>query len=174
MYFVDPQRYSRASLSLEHREFLLRVVPLAGFVQQQTYNKALVTNKQTHSGVLASVLAAHLIHKSNFGDHSLAQISYNGAAANNLAMLKAHKYWHKITIEHEGTKYRGYKNWREFGIDFSDTLAFQNGFEDLLACKDAIDQIEALSEREKNLTYIDTIQKLIRDLGLKEFDWYAA
>lgn len=173
MLFVDPSRHQRSKLTAAQREFFLRIVPLAGFLQQQTYNKALVTDKLTDSGIYASLLAAHMLYKTEFGAHPLAQLKCGNCAANNLALLETHKYWKKMSIKYEGKVFRAYTNWREFAIDFSDFLAWQAGFEDVLEEKLLINQIQAFATREKNVAYVDKIVRIIKDYGLREFDWHA-
>ncbi len=172
MLFVDPTRYKRSGLSLTRREFLIRMVPLAGFVQQQTMGKAMVTGKQTTVGVYASLIAAHIIFKSEWGEHPVARTLWNSIPANNLALIEAHRYWKKLKILHGEKEYRGYKNWREFAIDFSDDLAWHPEYYDVLLENNLVQQIEKMSLREGvPKDYCANIALIIRDYGLREFDF---
>lgn len=132
-----------------------------------------MSQKQTEYGVFTSVIAAHFLFKTELGEHPLAQPNYNSVPANNLAVLETHKYWKKSAIVYGGVRYRGYKNWREFAIDFSDMIGWQDGYEDVLRKVTIEDQIQALSQREKNVAYFAMMIQLISDYGLAEFDHNA-
>jgi len=143
----------------------LRIVPLGIFVQEQTIAKAFVTEKETVSGIFSSIICAVIILKSNWGIHPVAQ-------HDNLALILSHKFWKKSVFDFDGKKYRAYKNWREFAIEYSDLLAFQNGYEDILKINSRNEQLKALSIKESGLEY-DKMAQIIRDYGLSEFDCYA-
>ena len=173
MLFVDPEKYMRSRLDSKQREYLLRIVPLAGFVQQQTMNKAMATNKYTEVGVYASLITAHIIYKSEWGTHPVSLTLWKSIPANNLALIEAHKYWKKLKIIHDEIEYRGYKNWREFAVDFSDDLAWHPERYKLLLCSELTDQIKDFAEYESDSSYFDKIVSIIKDYGLREFDFCA-
>lgn len=174
MNFVDLKKYMRPMLSQREREFLLRIVPVGQFIQLQSYSKAEVQEKLTCHGVFASVATAHCIFKSQWGTHPASQDKCNGSFANNLCLIESHKYWTRVVVNFEDKVYKGYKNWREFCIDFTDILAWNTGYEDVIAAGDIQEQVFLLSLRELDpIAYRSAVEELIESYGLKEFDWYA-
>ena len=162
MQFVNLDKFQRYKLNQSQREFFLRVVPLSIFVQEQTIEKSFVTEKETVSGIFSSIICANIILRSNWGTHPVAQ-------QDNLALLLSHKFWKKSVFEFEGIKYKSFKNWREFAIEYSDVLAWQNGFERILKINSRNEQLKALVLMDPNLTY-DKMAQVIQDFGLSEFD----
>ncbi len=163
--------YGREELTEQEFQFLYKIVPLARLVQSWTKLKADFAGVRSPAGVYASLLAAEMLLQSDYGRHPLAQDSYNRKYSNNLALIPAHKYWKGKGHEFEGVKYRAYKDWRDFAVDYSDFLSFSNEYVQVLKAPLLLEQVDKFSLTKPNpIEYNREVISIITLLGLEEFD----
>ncbi len=173
--YVDPDRLKRKGLLDNQIEFMEKLVPWSQFVQNQTFNKAVMEGKETQHGFFAALIAAHAIDKSDWGRHPISACKYDETLCNNLCLVESHKYWTRMVVNYEGVVYKAYKNWRECAIDFSDILAWFSGYEDVLQQGNIEDQINLMSLREPAPeAYRATIMHLVTVYELADFNWYGS
>lgn len=173
--FINLDVSNRKVLTNPQAEFLVKAVPLARWLQNQTLVKADFKGIYSPKGFNASLILADLIHQSNWGEHPLAQKKYRNDGetkyANNLSLLEITPYWKGISLNYGGILYRGYRNWLDFAINYSDLLIFSGQYTDVLRTPDLKLQTKLLSLTKPNSqAYNDDIVKLIHHFNLREFD----
>lgn len=162
---LDQARYKRPELEAYQKDFLARLVSFARFIQQQTYEKAILSRISTPAGVLASIVMADIAVTSNWGEHELSK------KENNLLLLESGDHWHGKEVEFQNKKFKSYPNWLDFSIDLSDEITFfkRKQYEEVLRTESLESQLIAL----KNLRTTDhsgRIEEIIERYGLWEFD----
>lgn len=163
----------RQDLTLDQKDFLYKVIPLARLIQEWTRSKAHFIRLGSQGGLKASVTIAEIISVSNWGTHPIAQPNYERKYSNNLILLEAGEQWKGKTHSHSGRKYRAYKNWSEFAVDYSDHKVFTREFDSILLASQPIDQIKLISlTKASTIDYNKEIITIINSLGLLEFDVY--
>lgn len=164
--FININRYKRASLKPEQKEFLHVLVPFGRMVQEQVRTKCRLANINTKLGICASLIIADSIIKSEWGQHKLAK-KYN-----NLSLLIADDLWYGKVRDQDGIKYRTYECWFDYAADLSDLYVFSGDYLSLLVSKNLDDQIDSVVELNEQIKdYRSKIEELIEDLGLWEFDY---
>lgn len=174
--FINLSKTERAKLNKEQQEFLLKIVPIGKYIQEQTFGKAQIKGYYA-AGMLTSVASAEIIYQSKWGQHPISQHRFKeekgktSKYANNLALLESNQFWKGSTVLHESKEYRGYKNWMEFAVNYTDYLVFSGDFKSFLQCPTVQGQVAILSLTKNNpKEYNGEILNLIKLLELTEFD----
>lgn len=163
----------RQDLTYEQKDFLYKVIPLARLIQEWTRSKAHFMRLASPCGLKASLTIAEIIIASEWGNHPVAQPVYERKYSNNLMLLEAGEHWKGKTHKHKNTKYRAYKNWSEFAVDYSDHKVFTREHDATLLATKVIDQINLTSlTKGTTIEYNKEIITIINSLGLLEFDVY--
>jgi len=75
---------------------------------------------------------------------------------------------------YDGKIYKSYDNWLEFAIDLSDYYTFTKRYTDILKARNLEEQLDLLPNlQEYPRQYCATLEKMIEDFGLWEFDYFA-
>lgn len=180
--FVDFKKFERHTLTEKQRTFLLALIPMTVYVQENVIAKSAYARppRETKSGVLACVLSAHCAYKSDWGNHFVARDRCHAIGAttwvhgNNLGLLKPNDFWRRRTIELDGVKYKSYDDWSSFAIDWSDVLSWTEDYSDVLLEHEAGAQIKLMAKRDEDpVSYEAAVMHLVKSLGLREFDLHA-
>ncbi len=162
---------SRSLLSIEQRDFFYKVVPYGRLIQDWTISKAEFMDIPTYAGVKASLIIADILLESGFGTHPLSREQYNNKYSNNLALIKADKYWKGKFHTYGRIKYRAYKDWYDFAANYSDYFVFSGKFLKVFQEVDTGNQLYYISLTKRNeKVYNEEITKLIYNLNLEEFN----
>lgn len=165
--FIDPRRFQRAELSEEQSTFLVRLVSFARLIQNTTYDKCKMVRIDSPLGVCASLVMAHIIVRSNWGEHPVA------VKESNLSLLEKSEYWRGKSFVYEHKEYRTYNSWLDYSIDLTDELTFfeRQKYLPLLTATNLDAQIEVMSNlQDFPASYRSRIEELIERYGLWEFD----
>lgn len=183
-HFVSFHKFQREKLDSEERLFLQGIVSLGQFVQSQVMmkcaNEDFDNEIYTRFGIAVSLVAAHCIHKSNWGKHPVSRPRYTPAGstqwmhANNLALVEADDDWKNAKrsyLTHENVDFNAYGEWGDFAIHFSDRLTWTHDYTDVLGANSVKEQIKLMSLHEADpMSYYANIYRTIVDFGLYEFD----
>lgn len=175
MLYINFEKYKRQTLRPKQRQFLQQILPMCPWVQQQTLAKAWYRNQSSPSGVYSSVIAAHIIIKSEWNTHPVSKEKFLAGKrlvyANNLALLPAEPHWNQETVFYDGVDYKCFSDLNKFFIHLSDILGWCGGFDKVLAEYYIEMQIKQMARIEgRNGFYKQEMARLIRELGLYEFD----
>lgn len=158
-------------LTFQQQDFFDKVIPLGVVIQNWTWSKCLFRNKvSTSNGIFASILIADMLLSSEWGEHRLAQVDFRGNNSNNLVLLEGENWEGKVNL-YRGVKYRSYKNWKEFGIDWSDFIVWSDIYNEALICTDVESQAKQYSRSKPDpVVYNDKLIALIEQCRLWEID----
>lgn len=155
-------------LTMEQQDFFMKVIPLGVLIQDWTHGKSQFRGKvYSPAGILAPIVIADILHKSNIGSHPISHPEYKGKYANNLVLLESGKLWGGKSHNHDGKTYRAYKTWRDFAVDFSDYIAFSGLYDAALRCNALHDQLSAYCESDRCYNK-DSLLELIDTYHLAE------
>lgn len=122
-------------------------------------------------GMLASLTIADILYRSDWGKHPLSKPEFGSRYSNNLSLIQAGAAWKGKVHEVEGVKYRAYKDWREYGIDLSDTICFSRRHDRALACLYFSDQLRLYAaECGEPKEYNKAVLGLYKTYSLSEFN----
>ena len=176
--YVDMNRASRSALSDHQQSFLKALIPLAKFTSGQIYSKCLEGEpiRWTDVGIPPSLLAAHCIHKSEWGNHPVCQRRFklpDGSTeyGNNLALLNEAEGSLNRKIYFDGEPYGSYKDHHDFSIEWSNRFAWTDDYVDVLKEITLPRQLKLLSLRERDKEgYLKSVSSIILSYKLYEFD----
>lgn len=167
-------------------DFFRRICGFARYLQQEIVAKCKDPDFPIvcHRGVAASVLAAHLLVKSQFGGHPLAQPKYyfnerSWEHANNLALIEMESgeeaFWRKrpSILYEDGRIYKAFSSWGEFCQGFTDRITWTHvdAYRETLVQPTINRQIYALSQLEREpAAYLSEAQRLFTDFNLLACD----
>lgn len=151
----------RERISKERLSFLEKLLPLAQRVKEWTFRKSILVAHPSPHGLLPSLTMASVLYRSSWGEHPLAQAEFQGHYSNNLSLLPALRDWTGRSHTFQGSSYKAFRNWREFGIDLSDFYVFSGLYDDLLSH----------SSWERQSLFFDPEERdLAREYSLRDFD----
>lgn len=167
-------------LTGEQIEFLRKAIFIARTVQSQVLIKLQDREIPIHSpqGMFASVTASLCVHRSNWGQHPIAQPKFyreqmNAVNGNNLTLVDADIAWakHRQVIEYSGKTYKSYRDLSDFAVDLSDTYAWKYNYEQALAATSVEQQIKIMSKRSNRPFHFQkSLLTIIADYNLRDYD----
>lgn len=157
MIATDPYKI----LPLRQQQFFVRAAEFSFYLSGQVQNKRQFMYGDT-SRVSSTLLLAEILLQSRFGEHPLAGEKYpekEGKWANNLALLELDESWTGKWIKYDKVIYKSFKNWLDFGTNWTDILAFRRG-----------EVSPYLLDRLVNNEYTGDIQLIIDSYHLKDYE----
>lgn len=157
-------------------EYLEKLGPLSRLISDWTKMKAEFIGLESPGGIDSTIILGEILIQSEWGEHPVSREFLQGEKtkySNNLALLECGDYWKGKYNIFEGVKYRAYKDWKVFAVDFSDHLTFSRGFDEVLGESDFLEQVRLFSltkpdPEHYNSSMLETITKVQENVKYKK------
>jgi len=170
-----PKKFKRPELSPEQMHFIQGFIPFSLVMHSQLLLK-IRGRIRSNKGILPSVIMADIIVRSQWGQLKPA------AEWNNLGMLRKDSI---PKIKHKTKKWDGlgkeepfriYDTWYDFAIDMTDHYAFSGFYDEIFLVGNSDEQTRHLMQvhRLQNTITYGTLEEIITDFGLTDFDIFSA